>query len=292
MGKISVAYYLNKKVRPKFVMSEDGEVELPAFPLYLYLTTRRKTVHKPSAINMYLVEPLSDFWEITEANETKFYRVALMMRYEREMLIGIAEIYDKDFENNQVKTAYRQISSRGFNAKDEYINDLNAYIEFYTEKISDLTARSEKGTTEALFTGKDKEIRDILGKLGALVEVSPKSINGGKMIDLYEEIFDTDDLIPIYVNYVIELFGKKTTNEVVGSLGLSVYAWLFGEGKELVWQTLKAEQDKQKDRTTLPKRLANMSREEYYTEIVPVIDTLCSAKDRIDRAYNEMQRGI
>ena len=303
MGKISIKYYLNKNVRPQFTRVDVGANDkhyyenVPLYPLYYYITTRRKTIHKPSRIELYASERnLKDRVHFTCG---EFF--GDMMDYEAYLITKIVELFDKDYTEGNVKTAYKGITNKSFNSKDDYTNNLNAYIEFYMEAVEDLATREADEVTECLFKNKERELRKKLGKFSNLVKLTPLSINSDRMLETYEQAFGASFVTEIYAKYIIQLFmqnvhslaTKIPTDQAMRTIGLTVYEWTFGNGKELVWENLEREQKKKnKGRDTNLARCLTMTREEYDNEIVPIIDRVCSVEDRIEKAYQAMKRGI
>ena len=145
--KISVTHYLNKKVKPiyrtepTFDFSKINELKTleeldkitpnrvtdeKMYPLYYYITIKRKTIHKPSKFDIFLTEKEFESGEYNEA-----------MRNEMRIITKVCELFLNDDKKGNVNTNIQALSNRGFNAKDEFINGLNSYIEFYTSSIYD-----------------------------------------------------------------------------------------------------------------------------------------------------------
>lgn len=299
MGKISVKYYLNKGVKPILEKSLGGElVEL--YPLYYYITVRRKTIHKPSKLKFYLTE--QSFLDGVVVTDKRVPYIELfptgkelqdMIDYETNLIKGIVEIYEKDCTEGSVKVAYQSLAQRGFNSKDEYTNNLNAYIEFYTEPIKYLAYRNALEISRGLFVDSISEIRKSLGKFAGIVGIEPTQSIDDKTITFYQEAYGYKAVAGLYAYYIVALYEANTSNETIRQIGLSVYEWLFGEGKKSVWENVRAEQVKnKKDRNTQLEKILTLTEEEYQSELVSVIDYVCSAEDRVEKAYKEMKAGI
>lgn len=296
MGKISVKYYLNKNVNPVYI----GRERVEAYPLYYYITVRRKTIHKPSDILIYLpIGTNLETGELAEADKIGvrasvdmwggMERVLECIKQESERVIGIVDIFEKDYEAKSVKSAYRMLSNRSFNSKDEYTNDLNAYIEFYREDLESLSTRDAKEQFKVVFDENIQEIRKRLGSFAYIIKVTPHDRISEEMIEIYEDIGDKQGTIVLYANHLIQLYNQNNKRD-----RMSVYSWIYGNGKELVWQNLEYEKSKAnpKERNTHLEKVLQMSKEEFYGDIVQVIDRVCSVTDRIDKAYKYMMRGI
>lgn len=303
MGKISIKYYLNKNVKPQIQKFDVGEndkkyfEEVELYPLYYYITTRRKTIHKPSRISLYVSERNLKYrihWMYGE-------HFGDIMDYEAYLITKIVELFDKDYTEGNVKTAFQRITNKSFNSKDDYTNNLNAYIEFYMEAVRDLATREADEVTELLFKSKERELRKKLGKFSHMVKLTPLTINTDRMLETYEQAFGSSFVTEIYAKYIIQLFMQNVhslvgmpTAQAMRKIGLTVYEWVFGNGKELVWENLEGERkikNKNVRDTNLP-RCLTMTRKEYDNEIVPIIDRVCSVEDRIEKAYQAMKRGI
>lgn len=300
MGKISVKYYLNKGVKPIQQKSLGGElVEL--YPLYYYITIRRKTIHKPSKLKFYLSE--ASFIDGMAVQDKRVPYIELspngkqlqgMLDYETNLIKGIAEIYEKDYTEGNVKVAYQNLAQRGFNSKDAYTNNLNAYIEFYTEPVKSLAHRNALAVSRELFVKNISDIRKSLGRFAGIVGIQPTQDISDDTIAFYEKAYNYEAVKDLYAYYLIALYETNTSNQTIRQLGLSVYEWIFGEGKKWVWDNIRGEQvkTKKRDRNTQLEKLLTLTEEEYQSELVSIIDFVCSGADRVEKAYKEMKAGI
>jgi hypothetical protein len=125
--KISVMHYLNKKVKPMLTTYLDSGRQILAYPIYYYITIKRKTIHKPSNIGDYCSE--NDF----NGNNNP---VITDMKNEVKTITKICELFLSDYERGKGNTQIKLLSNRGFTAKDEFINGLNSYIEYYSTSIT------------------------------------------------------------------------------------------------------------------------------------------------------------
>lgn len=120
--KISVKHFLNKKAKGQSI-----------FPIYYYITIKRRTITKPSCIG-YSTE--TDF-------ESGKYNAQI--NKEVEELTAICEKFISDFDNGKIERGLLEYSTlgyqagkrRGFNSKDDFTNGLNMYIEAYTQPFVD-----------------------------------------------------------------------------------------------------------------------------------------------------------
>jgi len=157
--KISITHYLNKKVKPapkdeaEFYSESEDKEYLPEYPIYYYITIKRKTIHKPSKISQFLPENLFD--KNIEVNGGSLLQD--LMKAERNIITKISEIFLTDYEAGKVEGRYCYLFRRGFSAKDEFINGLNSYIEFYTQSLFSLVHRYKT-------SGVNKYILEKLGK--------------------------------------------------------------------------------------------------------------------------------
>ena len=140
-SKISVTHYLNKKVKPlpknkaEFYNESKDKEYLPEYPIYYYITIKRKTIHKPSVIHTYLPDNL--FEKNIQVSQGFLQD---LIKAERNIITKIADIFLTDYEAGRVEKRYRYLFGRGFNAKDEFINGLNSYIAFYTQCLYSLAS--------------------------------------------------------------------------------------------------------------------------------------------------------
>lgn len=145
--KISVKHYLNKKtVKPCLV---DG---VEKYPIYYYITFMRRTIHKPSLIDQFF----------SEAEFEKYSNDWLggLLKSERNEIEKIGNIFLEDYENDCINKKLKFLSNRGFTSKDEFINDFNSYVEFYSKCILDFLEDYIKTQTNLEFTRRLKSFLD------------------------------------------------------------------------------------------------------------------------------------
>lgn len=289
MGKISVKHYLNKKVKPSYEFHKDGLIE--AYRLYYYITVRRKTIHKPSIIGIDMTE---DVFEGREWNDNRRVQYGCMelndlLNAESDLIKSIVGLYEREYEEGKVKTAYRGLADRKFASKDEYINDLNAYIDFYSKSVLELISSEAIKTSYALFEGEEVQLHKRLGKFAKMVTFKPAYYANEEGIEAYTEAFGVDKVLSMYSEVLLEI-AEKTMEEIF--IGVSVYDWQFGKAKDILWDFIyKLRMLKGKDRIN-NEYILNMTREQYDKGIVREIDRVCSAEYRVETMCQEMKPGL
>lgn len=126
MGKITVKHYLNKKLRPDIDESDKQKY----YPLYLTITVKSKNIKRKSNINDFVSEKdfETGFKDIPETKNR--------VKYECNLITRIIERLIKDIENKKVNNKLISFFDlKGYNSKDDFINILNAYIDFYSHSI-------------------------------------------------------------------------------------------------------------------------------------------------------------
>jgi len=240
MGKISVKHYLNKKIKAS---EEPFFGDEPEYPVYYYITVNRKTIHKPSHIHVYLSDKLFEtgvtpFGIGTNTNE--------LMKTEARMITKACELFLEDHEAGRVEKRYRLLFRRGFAAKDEFINGLNSYIEFYTQSLYYLVsdyARKEIGEyfREKILSAFDVsmiESRKLYdndsaakmpdGLFGPLI--------GEEERNFYSKNLDADRLNLYYLEKYLHTC-LASTNIKYG-YDLPLVEWLYGDLKKTILDTL------------------------------------------------------
>jgi len=130
MGKITVKHYLNKKLKPE----KDGNDLY--YPLYVSISVNRKFIKKRSGSGQTITE--NDF----ENGLGNLPDVKRQIEYENNLLNRIVNLFINDIENKTVKKELIYFfSSKGYNSKDDFINMLNAYIDYYSFSIYDAVAQ-------------------------------------------------------------------------------------------------------------------------------------------------------
>ena len=275
MGKISIKHYLNKNVKPyKAINPQSGE-EVEKYPLYYYITVRRKTIHKPSRIDVYLTEEELELYRSTEGENINTW-----IRNEESEILGIVKMYEEDVESNSVKSVLRLLSSRGFNSKDEYTNNLNAYIDYYGVPIQELVYESAQDKVLELCDKKREDIKELLGNYSEIVRIQMESPRKAERLRMYEKLFPNEDLRILIADHILEY---ASTNK---GADISIYAWTLPETKEKLW--LEIQSIRARTKVDYIKKLDKIK---FFEEIVPVIDKACSTENRIDTHIKEIKKG-
>lgn len=275
MGKISIKHYLNKNVKPyKAINPQSGE-EVEKYPLYYYITVRRKTIHKPSRIDVYLTEEELELYRSTEGENINTW-----IRNEESEILGIVKMYEEDVESNSVKSVLRLLSSRGFNSKDEYTNNLNAYIDYYGVPIQELVYESAQDKVLELCDKKREDIKELLGNYSEIVRIQLESPRKAERLRMYEKLFPNEDLRILIADHILEYAS------ISKGVDISIYAWTLPETKEKLW--LEIHSIRARTKVDYIKRLDKIK---FFEEIVPVIDKACSTENRIDTHIKEIKKG-
>lgn len=120
MKKITVKHYLNKNLKS----TEDSE-----FPVYVSITTNSTNIKRKSGSTGCLLLPLSE-------EDLKDKQVKRHIAYEKDLYTRIITLLLNDYDNNSLDTSFLYfLSKKGYNSKDEFINMLNSYIDFYSFSI-------------------------------------------------------------------------------------------------------------------------------------------------------------
>lgn len=158
MSKITVKHYLNKRLKPvETIENKDF------FPVYLSITYDRMNIRKPSAFYHYNgtffeVENESDFKKIDE-------KYLFKLNYEIDLYTRCIKYFIKDDSNKNLNRDYFKIhKSKKYNSKNERLNFLNSYLDFYKCSIYDVISSELKIFLEsAILPVITKEI-DLLDK--------------------------------------------------------------------------------------------------------------------------------
>lgn len=266
-SKISVTHYLNKRVKPVIeestLIGEEG-VMIERYPLYYYITIRRRTIHRASVLSMLLSERdnLEDIREIQK---------------EAQVIKDICAMYLSDLDRGEVN---EEVANRTeISAKDRFTGELNAYIRHWADSL-------EYHYNMCL------ESR-VLG------DIAKKMHNALNWEGISNEEVRTMAVKPILKRKgEIKLADCKFIEQNTTRTGqLMLYAWLLvgyisvnlGEsyitryniekgtlGSE-AWEFIESQRDGIRLSCGLEK-LATMSREEYEKELLPMIKKIISTK--------------
>ncbi|MDD4992164.1 MAG: hypothetical protein PHR83_08035 [Paludibacter sp.] len=125
MGKITVKHYLNKKLKPEI----DGKNLY--YPVYISIIVNSKNIQRKS----HICDVVSEKEFEKKGKTLTGNNLRSLIDYEQEIYTRTIKILLKDIEENSVKKEFLYISLKGYNSKDDFINLLNAYIDFYTDSI-------------------------------------------------------------------------------------------------------------------------------------------------------------
>ncbi|GAT64350.1 hypothetical protein [Paludibacter jiangxiensis] len=125
MGKITVRHYLNTKLKPE--VCNDNYI---CFPIYLTITVNSKNIKRKSHITEFVSakELENDFVDMPQ--------IKTHLDYEADLITRIIRLYISDIDNRAIKNNLVSFFDlKGYNSKDNFINLLNAYIDFYSHSI-------------------------------------------------------------------------------------------------------------------------------------------------------------
>lgn len=126
MGKITVKHYLNKRLKPEI----DDFDKSKHYPLYLTIIVQSKNIKRRSNINDFVTEKdyENDFKSIPETKRRA--------EYESNLITRIIKLFLYDIDKKKVnKGLISFFDLKGYNSKDDFMNILNAYIDFYSHSI-------------------------------------------------------------------------------------------------------------------------------------------------------------
>lgn len=118
-SKISVTHYPNLRVKPDIVELEEEVLEL--YPVYYYITIKRRTIHRVSLTGIGVEKPE----DIERCEELKA---------EARIIKGVCKMYLDDLDNNSVNQDI--IEDINPKTKDRFVAELNAYIKYWTDSVA------------------------------------------------------------------------------------------------------------------------------------------------------------
>lgn len=268
--KISVAYYLNKRFKP--IIDTKG---VEKYPLYYYITIRRRTINKPFDIGDEKEEPLY----LSEKEFDQFNK-SVSAQNASTTIIKICEIFIKDHENNNINNTLKLIAKRGFNSKDEFTNALNSYIAFYSQQISDLLAEYAKQITcnELAETLKrnlefsavtDNTIKTIATNILETINGEPAPNN----IKAISQNIDGTALAIYYFSEVLQNYDGITPL-------FYLYEWQTPEVKTAIVNKILT--DKTIEKQTHAKQRLNLTRPNIEKILLPVLDEILSPQYQLN----------
>ena len=120
MGKITVKHYLNKNLKSRY------ESKASYYPIYVSIIVNSKNIKRKSNI----------FDSASEKDLKINKNIISEINYEKGLFERIIQLFIRDVENNNVNKKYLYVfSGKGYNSKDDFINQMNSYLDFYSCSI-------------------------------------------------------------------------------------------------------------------------------------------------------------
>jgi len=291
--KISVTHYLNKKVKPieDGVINDSGIFEPTGelmYPIYYYITIKRKTIHKPSKFEHYITEKEFENRNITFADIGSLNEA---IRNEIRIISKTCELFLSDYDKNRVNNDIQALSNRGFNAKDEFINGLNSYIEFYTSSISDCIEKYTNREIERFLFSKMANFLDL-----SMFENKRLKFDFGKYAVITDSLFfeknlTGDTLGLFYMNEIIysaQMGIDVSINNKYGG-NFPIIEWFKGDLKSTVSKILLNEKDLFKgvvvDLQAIKQKL-NIDENYIKEKFIPLLDEILTPEYQIKNRFN------
>lgn len=127
MGKITVKHYLNTRLKPEIDLVEGRTYSY--YPLYVSVTVNKITIRRRSKI-------FADLTEEEFINKSGDYtHFSKQIEYEADLLSEVTSILMHDIEHHTINKNILYSSFHRQNSKDQFINTLNAYLDYYTGSI-------------------------------------------------------------------------------------------------------------------------------------------------------------
>lgn len=284
MGKISLRYYLNKNTKAKRTKTDRGG-NARGFALYYYITIRRKTIHKPSILGIYLsTEMLATR---RGGTELKGDLLGVAMDYEEDVTKRILALYERDYECKAIRKALLRLGKRAYNSSDEYTNYLNAYVEYYTTPLEELIQAEAGKRIEAITEEQAQRVRAYLGDVSNLIDIRAKhKANAGFELSSYlPYVRSGGGLEELQAFELVKLY-RKEKRGIFGTFLLPCYEWEHGDGKAWLWDNLK--EHKRRGRKVC-ECLEGLTLEDYNSKIAPILDKVCTLSDRVDKLYQDIK---
>lgn len=221
MGKISVKHYLNKKVQPRI----DPDTSITTYPIYYYITASRKTIHKPSQYGIFVSE--DEFQQISSDVDNS-NSLNMILTAESKLVTKICECFFEDYNNDTVKTDLSIKSKRGYTSKDDIVNGINMYIEYYSQSIVSMIETWFETSRSYYFAKKLTDFFDLTmfdnSTKGISLNVRFSEINE-KTVLFYKQ--NTTD--KLYKLHLLCLF-LYACDEIIYSdlMGLHIIDWTHG----------------------------------------------------------------
>lgn len=126
-SKITVKHYLNDRLKPEI------EDKIKIYPIYLSITYDRLNIRKPSHLRNGIQVTISE----TDFIKNKIDKSTLIkLNYEQDLIKRCIEEFRNDETLHKLKKDFHLLYSlKKYNSKNERLNILNSYIDFYTHSI-------------------------------------------------------------------------------------------------------------------------------------------------------------
>lgn len=284
MGKISLRYYLNKNTKAKKVKTDRG-ANARGFGLYYYITIRRKTIHKPSILGVFLSREMLETRR--GGTELKGELLGVAMDYEEDVTKRILALYEEDYERKAVRKAMLRLGGRAYNSTDVYTNYLNAYIEYYATPLEALIRAEAENAIERTAEELAQRVRAYLGDVANLIDIRAKhKANAGFNLSCYlPYIGSGGGLEELQALELVKLF-RKEKRGIFGVFLLPCFEWAHGDGKAWIWSHF--EEHRSKGRKVC-ECLKGLTLEDYNSKIAPILNKVCTLSDRVDKLYQDLK---
>ncbi|MFI3304798.1 MAG: hypothetical protein SNF68_08675 [Rikenellaceae bacterium] len=278
MGKISVKHYLNKKVNPILL---PGDTECKMYPIYYYITANRKTIHKPSKTGLFVTEIEFEQKKCTDGRNIYFEE---LLNAEVRTITKICTIFFNDYDNNKVEKRYRYLFERGFSSKDDIVNGINMYIEFYSKSLSSLATKYFDTISNDYITQKATSSFDI-----SMFGNNPDAVKLSITFGDYPDASFVD---------VTQFYSQNTNSEILNIYYLKMFLfYCYGESQKkygvdlplIEWIAGDLENDlidflnKKDIRDNLREIFGTfeITTNFYKTNLVPIINELCKLETQL-----------
>lgn len=153
MSKITVKHFLNTRLKPEI----EGKVKI--YPLYLSITYDRMNIRTPSQIYNGISTTIKE--GDLEKNKVE-KQILIKLKYEKDLIERCVIEFEKDEKAKNIKKDYYLLYPlKKYRSKNERLNILNSYIDFYTHSVYDVVIDEiRKKIMLNLLPALNKEIKD------------------------------------------------------------------------------------------------------------------------------------
>lgn len=179
MGKITVKHYLNTK--EDYIDLKGNKLH----PIYIMIIFNRMTIRKRS---IHLIEfTATTEKEFNEKSYSKFIKEQL--EYEETLIYKIVEKFKNDFENNCISKNFLNFNSKqSYRSKNENLNLLNSYLNYYTSKADIFVLRFESKEVE----------KDLVSTFEKALNFSRSKKLLNNILDIVDDTSDMLDIFPYF----------------------------------------------------------------------------------------------